>query len=361
MLNSRAFLYILKTIFLPFLMCLLTFFSLIFIFQFLQNSQFFFQDSSSINLVLKIFTLLGASYLPLVIPFCLLFGILFGHGRLSSQSEFTALASFGISKWKLAQPAIFFAIICTIVCFNSINTWGPNAKFKSRSLEAALKRKIAVTAFQPGVFLTQIPGLTIYAEDESPNKDLTNILIINEQEDGYEIFSKSGKFLKESDSTNLGIDLYNGQIYSNQTNDNSNLIISFKKYFVQLFKSEGKNITRKNIGNRSSKQLRKMLDQNIIPKSTLYIELNKRDVFALSCLFFLVLGSLFSLRLHDRSSKGSGFFTALSIALVFWVLLFTFEFYAASTKTPLLMYTPILICGLFCYLTYKWIKRKSII
>ncbi len=361
MLNLRAFLYILKSIFLPFLMSLLTFFSLIFVFQFLQNSHLFFQDSSSFKLVLQIFTLLGASYLPLITPFCLLFGILFGHGRLSSQSEFTALASFGISKWKLAQPSIFFALICTIICFNSIHTWGPNAKFKSRSLEYALKKKIAVTAFQPGVFLTQIPGITIYAEDELSDKTLKNILIVNEQGESYEIFSKSGKFIKETDSSDLGIDLLDGQIYSNLNEDKSNLIIDFKKYFIQLFRSKEKNKTKTNIGNRSSRQLENLLSSKNFSKNTIYIELNKRNMFALSCVFFLVLGAMFSIRLHNRSSKGSGFFTAILIAIFFWIALFTSEFFATSLGKPILMYVPIIFCALFCFVTYKWIKLNSII
>ncbi len=357
----RAFLYILKSILLPFMMCMLAFFSLIFTFQFLQSSGLFFQDSSSLTIVLEIFTLLGISYLPLIIPFCLLFGILFGHGRLSSQSEFTAFASFGISKWKLAQPAIFFSFVCLIICFNSIHTWGPNAKFKAHSLEAALKQKVAVTAFQPGVFLTQVPGITIYAEDESADKTLKNILIINEKNDKYEIFSKSGRFVKENTATNLGINLFNGQIYSNPKANESNMVISFKKYFIQLFKAPSKNITLKNIRNRSSKQLKRLLKLSEFPESTIYIELNKRAMFVFSCVFFLVLGSLFSLRLHDRSSKGGGFFTALAISMLFWVSLFASESYANSMKNPLIMYTPVLICSLFCLFAYRWIKFKSII
>lgn len=361
MLNLRAFFYILKAIFLPFLMCLLTFFSLIFVFQFLQNSKIFFQDSSSLSLVLQIFTLLGVSYLPLVIPFCLLFGILFGHGKLSGQSEFTALASFGISKWQLVQPACFFTIICTVVCFNSIHTWGPNAKFKSRSLEYALKKKIAVTAFQPGVFLTQIPNVTMYAEDEDSNKNLKNIFIVNNSEEPYAIFSNSGQFIKEGISSDLGIDLYNGEIYSSSSDDSSDMLINFKKYFIQLFRSRAVDTTKKNIGNRSSRKLRKILKASSKEKDVATVELYKRNTFALSCLFFLILGSLFSLRLHNRSSTGSGFMSALVIAMFFWITLFSSEFLAASLNLPVIMYSPILICGLLCLASYKWIKFKSII
>jgi lipopolysaccharide export LptBFGC system permease protein LptF len=340
---------------------MLTFFSLIFVFQFLQNSHLFFQDSSSLKLVVQIFSLLGLSYLPLIIPFCLLFGILFGHGRLSGQSEFTALASFGVTKFQLAQPAAFFTVICTLICLNSIHSWGPEAKFKSRSLESILKRKIAATAFQPGVFLTQIPGVTLYAEEETPNSDLKNVLIINEQGEDYKIFSKGGEFVTKSGSAELGINLLNGSIYSSKKSNDTDITIDFKEYFIQLFRAQQNNSTIKYINNRTSKQLKQLLKTKSSDKMKIFIELNKRTTFALSCVVFFVLACLFSLKLHNRSSKGSGFFLAIVIAIVFWIVVFTSEFFAAQTSKPYLMFAPLLLFALFSSFAYMWIRSKSII
>ena len=158
MLNSRAFFYILKSIFFPFMMCLVAFFSLTFVFQFLKSSQFLFQDSSSTKLIFRMFFLLGVSNLPLLLPFSLIFGLLFGHGKLSSQSEFTALASFGISKFQMAQPAILFSALCLFTCFNSIHTWGPKRQIPIASFENSdTSKNCCHCAFQPGVFLTTNP------------------------------------------------------------------------------------------------------------------------------------------------------------------------------------------------------------
>lgn len=365
MLNLRAFFYILKSIFSPFLMCLVAFFSLIFVFQFLKSSQYFFQDPSTANLVLRMFSLLGVSYLPILLPFSLIFGLLFGHGKLSSQSEFTALASLGVSKLQMAQPAILFTVICFFTCFNSIHTWGPNAKFQSRSLKNVLKRKIAVTAFQPGVFLTQVPGLTMYAESQDSDDKLSKVFILNEKgQDNLQVFSNEGKFVKKTDGSNsLGLELSDGEMYSNTKKDLSSLIISFNTYLVELFQIQNKPASARRIGNSTSKHLKnrlKNLKLSQAQRVPLVVELYKRNMFAFSCIFFLIMGSLFSLRLHDRSSKGGGFFMAVTISLIFWIMLFVSEFLAFSYSNPLLVYMPILPCSLFCIGAYQWIKLKSI-
>jgi len=345
-------------------MCLVAFFSLIFVFQFLQSSQFLFQDQSSTNLILRMFLLLGISYLPILLPFSLIFGLLFGHGKMSSQSEFTALASFGVTKLQMSQPAIFFSTVCLFTCFNSIHTWGPNAKYQSRALKTVIRQKIAATAFQPGVFITQIPGVTMYAESQNGDGLLQNVFILNQgKKDKVHIFSSNGAFQESDDKQpGFGLKLFNGQMYKNSKKDLSSLIISFQTYLVELFEAR-KHVaaTKRQINNSTSQQLKKQLKTTAeTNKTPILIEINKRNMFAFSCVFFLIVGTLFSLRLHNRSSKGSGFFVAIIVSLFFWIMLFISEFLSASYKMPILVYLPILPCSLFCVFSYFWIKVKSI-
>lgn len=310
------------------------------------------------------FFLIGISNLPLLIPFSLIFGLLFGHGKLSSQSEFTALASFGISKLQMSQPAILFSALCLFTCFNSIHTWGPNAKYQSRALKTVIRQQVAATAFQPGVFLTQIPGVTMYAESQSSDKKLTKVFILNQgKTDDLQVFAKSGEFSgDELSNSSFGLRLFDGEIFNNTEKDVSSLVIYFKSYLIELFKTKkAARATARQISNSTTNQLKKRLVNTSEKKtSSIHIEINKRNMFAFSCLFFLVVGSLFSLRLHNRSSKGGGFFMAILISLFFWILLFVSEFLASSYKAPMLVYLPIVPCTIFSISAYFWIKIKSI-
>jgi len=310
------------------------------------------------------FFLLGVSYLPILLPFSLIFGILFGHGKLSSQSEFTALASFGLSKLQMAQPAFLFTALSLFTCFQSIHSWGPKSKYQSRALKYVIKQEVAAKAFQPGVFLTQIPGVTMYAESQSSDKKLSRIFILNENnQDHLQIFSKNGFFTsKESSESNFGLKLLDGEIYKNSDSELSSLVISFRSYLVELFKTkQTKTLAKRQISNSTTSQLKQSL-KNKTPKeqNLILIEINKRNMFSFSCLFFLIVGLIFSLRLHNRSSKGSGFFLAVLISLFFWIVLFVAEFLAKSQSNPLLVYSPVIPCGLFCLGSYSWMRLKSI-
>lgn len=359
MFSFRAFTYILKSILSPFLISIFTFFTLIFTFQFLQSSELFFQNSSSSQDVFKILFLLGVSYLPIIVPFCLLFAVLFGHGKLSGNSEFAAFSALGFSKMKLSIPSIVFSLVCFLVSFVSIHTWGPNARFKARALENSLKKKIAVTAFQPGVFLTQINDQVIYAEDQSTNGTFKKVFIYNSSQGGEEIFSKSGAFTGKDENI-FGFNLHSGSVYSKNLSNKSNVILSFEKYLVEILNFNSKSPSKqRDISYSTTRQLKKNVAK--FTKEPVLIEIYKRNMFALSCLFFLLVSLLSSMRIHDRSSRGSGFFVALITSISFWILLFGAEFFATAYNKPLFMYLPLIPATLFTLLFYRWIKLRSLI
>jgi lipopolysaccharide export LptBFGC system permease protein LptF len=54
---------------------------------------------------------LAPQALCVTIPMALLFGILFGLGRLSGDREFVALQACGISVFRIFQPIVFLAVL----------------------------------------------------------------------------------------------------------------------------------------------------------------------------------------------------------------------------------------------------------
>lgn len=363
------FKYTLKAIFVPYVMCLFVFFSLIFALQFIQSSEVLLQGGGAYIIILKILALLGISYIPLISPFCLLFGILFGHERLSNQHEFTAFSSVGIHKRQLCYPAICLSIINFFICLVAIHTWGPNAKYISNSLENVLKKKAATSAFQPGVFLTQDENYAFYAEDESADGELKKVFIFNKNSDDLNfVYSKNGSFEKNPEY-DFGFKLKNGTLYS--LGLNTSMLANFQDYFVNIFNIESESSSRETLSNQTSRKLKKDLkkpdlepfndSENPNKKNEIKTEINKRNMFAFSNFIFLALSLLFSMRIHSRSSKGSGVFLALVFSISFWILLFSAEYFAIQTKNPLLVYTPILPLFIFCVFYYKYINLKSII
>jgi len=358
LISSRAFFYILYSLFWPFILSLFAFLGLIFILQFINNSELLLLDSRDIHLSFKFFMLESLSYLPLIIPFCLLLGILFGYGRLSSNHELTAFSNLGYSKAKLSTPALFITLVCFFICSSSIHTWGPNAKSKSKFLKSLLFEKLALTALQPGVFLNNLPDAVFYTEEiENSTNSLTRVFLLTGQDQAQPkfIFSDRGAFLDSPNSEeSFQLLLNEGQLYG-QDKKNRNFVVDFDSYKVSLFKNQDFDFIGKKPNYLTSKRLKDFSDIKY------KIEFHKRIVLSLTCFLFLALSLLFSLKLHSRSSSGKGFVLALSLSLAFWVTLFLSEYMSMSQNSVAVMYSPILIFLAVIASVFYWNKSRFVI
>ena len=203
LISLRAFFYILYALFWPFILSFFSFLGLIFIFQLINNSELLLIDSKDMHMSLKFFMLGSLSHLPLIIPFCLLLGILLGYEKLNSNQELTAFSVLSYSKIQLSIPAFFITIICFFICSNSIHTWGPNAKSKSKFLNSLLIENLTLSTLQPGVFFKNLPNTVFYTEEIKANtKDLKRVFLLTNQDQEHPqfIFSDKGVFLNSSSS-----------------------------------------------------------------------------------------------------------------------------------------------------------------
>ena len=357
-LSARAFFYILYALFWPFILSLFSLLGLIFIFQFINNTELLLLDTEDLHLSVKFLMLQSLSALPMLISFCLLLGILLGHGKLSSNHELTAFANLGYSKIQISIPAIFLSFICFFICSSSIHTWGPNSKSRAEFLESLLREKLALTALQPGVFLNNLPGAVFYTEEfDSGSKKLKRVfLLTGEQEQQPKfIFSDEGSFLDSSSAQETFQLLLNrGQVFG-LDKKNRNFIVDYDSYKVSLFKNQDFDFIKSKPTYITSKRLKRF--EGIKYR----IEYHKRIVLSLICFLFLGVSLLFSLKLHSRSSSGKGFVFALFLSLVFWVVLFISEYISASQNTAFTMYIPILLFLIIILSVFYWNKSKFVI
>ena len=358
LISYRAFLYILYALFWPFILSFFSFFGLIFIFQFIRNSELLLLDLNDIHMCLKVFIFDSLSHLPLIIPFCLLFGILFGFGKLSSNHELTAFSNLGYSKPQLSIPAVFMTLICFFICSSSIHTWGPNAKSKSKFINSILTKKLALSTLQPGIFLNNLPNTVFYTETiNNSTKDLTRVFLLTDgnQKHPKFIFSNSGAFLKPSSpEESFRLLLNDGQLF-NQDKKRRNFIVDFESYKISLFKNKVFNFINTKPKYLTSKRLSEF------KKIKYRIEYHKRIVLSLACFIFLFLSLLFSLKLHSRSSSGRGFLLALFFSLAFWIILFISEYISISQNIIMTIYLPTIIFLIVIVFVYYWNKSRLII
>jgi len=356
--SARAFFYIFYSLFWPFVLSLISFVGLILILQFIKKSELLLLDSSDLSLSLKFFFLGSLSYIPLIIPFCLLLGVLFGYGKLSSNHELTAFSNLGYSKIALATPAMLLTLACFLICSSSIHSWGPKAKAKSKFIESLLHEKLALTALQPGVFLNNLPNAVFYSEEiNNSSKKLKRVFLLTgqDQDQAKFIFSDTGSFIDSPETDeSFKLLLDDGQLYG-QDKQNRSFIVDYKTYAVSLFKNQDLDFISSKPTYLTSKRLKKF--KPIKHK----IEYDKRIVLSLTCFLFFALALLFSVKLHSRSSSGKGFVIAIFLSLIFWIVLFVSEHLAITNELSIIMYSPIFIFTLIVLSLYYWNKSKFII
>src|SRR5262252_8554835 len=92
--------------------------------------------------ILKLFSYILPAFLEVTVPMALLLACLMACGRLSADSEYTALRSSGISLYQFATPiAAFAGLICVVSIFLSVYTrpWG-NAALREGIFDLARTR-----------------------------------------------------------------------------------------------------------------------------------------------------------------------------------------------------------------------------
>ena len=87
--------------------------------------------------------------LRLMVPMALLFGILFGLGRLSADREFVAMQACGISVFRVFRPIVLLAVLAcgatayeTIVALPSANQTFRGSVVMGHVLQGALRCKV---------------------------------------------------------------------------------------------------------------------------------------------------------------------------------------------------------------------------
>jgi len=119
----------------------------------------------SLKFVIELFSLLLPYAIKFALPPALLTGILLGLGRLSADSEITAMRASGFGLGKIAAPIFGLSLILAGICFY-INSWAaPKARtgYKEKLAQTAMENPLFF--FQPGTFVTDFPGYILYVGD----------------------------------------------------------------------------------------------------------------------------------------------------------------------------------------------------
>ena len=197
-----------------------------------------------------------AAIISLTLPMSLLISSLMVFGKLSSDNEYTAMKSVGMSLFNMLPPIISLsAVIAVLLMFFNSNIM-PNANHHARQLMSDIMRKKPAALIEPGVLIKDFPGYAIKVDSvKTGTGNLYGITIFTTQHNQAPVITiaDSGTLYLTADEKYLELTLFSGQTISENLGSGSSgddadfFRIDFGKQiiFVENIESE---FTRSDIG-----------------------------------------------------------------------------------------------------------------
>jgi lipopolysaccharide export system permease protein len=261
------------------------------------------------------------------IPMALLLAVLLAFGRLSGDSEVTAMKSCGVSLYGLLPPPLLFSFFAWAAClWVTIYAvpWG-NSSFKQ--LLVRVSQASSGVLIKEKVFNSAFPGMVVYADSFEPKgQSLGGVVIHDERAPGEPttIFAKSGALLADTNSRSIEFHLKDGSIHRSVEGSGYRMV-DFQEYNLRVSVANDNAAPTKG---ETEMTLRELLHPQ--PKATakqllsMQLEFHSRMALPFACFVFMLLAMPLGIQ-NRRSGKAAGFSLSIGILLLYYIALSAFK------------------------------------
>lgn len=313
--------------------------------------------------ILWLFLLSLPHLLVLTIPMSVLLAVLVSFGRLSHDSEITAMKACGVSLFQLMKPVLLFSLIACLGALAIFIYALPSTNSQLRQLRFDILRSRSNIAIKPNVFNDDFDDLVIYVDAVERETGAMKDVFISSQlnkEEPEVIIAKRAVKIPIPGQEKVILRLENGFIHSIPNNNPTKYSINpFQVYDISLDMMilQGTTLTK---GDReltirellTKAQTRKDQGRNPNPQ---IVEVHKKFSIPFACLVFGLIGVPLGIT-SRRSGKSVGFAISIGLFIVYYIFLAGGEGLGDEGKVPpwAAMWTPnILLGGIGLYLLIK--------
>jgi len=294
-----------------------------------RYSDIFFSSNIPKNLIWQLTFALVPNVIAFTCPMAVLIGVVIGLSKMQGDSELVAIRAAGVGSLQITVPILFLGILLSGFTF-LVNIYGiPFA--------AQIVRKIALqtaiykleSPIEPGVFNTEINGLTIYVKEGDFDKGTwKNVFIFSEDANTKQlslITSTSGRIDNKDEFSELVLE--NAVVNTFSTENNQSKTVSDYggqiRYAVKTKRGEliqkmsNREETSEELGLRELANFAKTKEGK--EKTEAEIILQRRIVLSVTPLIFALLGTALVLR-FNRGGRGFGIFLALISLIIYYLI-----------------------------------------
>lgn len=316
--------YIFREITVPFVLGFSVFTFVLLMGKLLQLADMVVAKGMPVADILRLVAFMFPSFCVVTIPMSFLLAVLLAFGRLSADSEITALKASRISLYGLLPPVLVFAsIVFAISMFVTVYAlpWG-NSSFKI-FLYDVIKARITLN-IKEKIFNDNFPGMVLYVDEyDQKRHSISNILIYDDRkpEEPSTIFAKSGAIATDAVKKEIRLSLRDGSIHRNSANSSYHLV-EFANYDLSINLSQASPGVKTDEQDMSFSELRQNIKNQYTDaklRTDELLELHKRLSLPFACFVFVVIGIPLGMQ-NQRSGKAAGFSTSICVIIFNYIL-----------------------------------------
>lgn len=281
------------------------------------------------EMLLRVMLISVPTLLMFTLPLGALVSALLVFGRMSADSEISAMQACGISLFQIRRTPILIACFLTVVSLGINDRIVAEGHYMRRSLGREMKAEDVVKLLRQGRWITEFPGMTIWVGDREGNT-LRDLLIFERLPGGgsREIRAREAEVLTEGgdvvlDMRQVRVDPFSEDRPGVATAHRYRHVIrdavhvrSYRRneddyYFWELISGIWTG------GGRRADLPEEAREEWV---TRLKVELNKRLALSAACLCFVVLGVPLGITTNRRESS-VGIAVSLAVAIVFYIFI----------------------------------------
>lgn len=323
-----------------FMMGVVVFVSILLMFQALRLTEFVLVHGVDFKTILKILVYLSVSFLPVILPMSLLFGVLLTYSRLSNDSEIVAFKSLGLNMAQLSLPAFFLSLVATFMSAQTsfyLGPWG-NRNFEVLMNQLA-QQKVGAT-LREGTFSEGFFDMVVYANKvDSKAGKLRDVFIYDERDRKapVTIIAKEGQMITQSSQAGQSAFLRLSEGNIHRTHQSTYTKVDFTSYDINLFNPYQISERKKSPPSMTLDELSVELERKDLEakqKRRLEVEYHRRWSLSFACIIFAILGVGLGTVTNKRQMKGTGFAICILLLVSYWIFYISAEGIARNGWVP---------------------------
>jgi lipopolysaccharide export system permease protein len=173
----------------------------------------------------------------LVLPMSVLLAVLLAFLRLSRDSEMVAMLASGVTPGRLLRPVIAVSVLAWLFSLVLSTSVLPEAKHASKTFVRELTERRLARGLPEKVFLTPLPGLTLYVDKSLEEGNRFKGIFIRDarREDAVgNVLAEEGEILSQPDHAQVALRLKNGSLHRESEDYRECDTFVFRTYSLRL-------------------------------------------------------------------------------------------------------------------------------